>query len=404
MAEIVNISYLGSGTESQNYSQKDDSLITNSFIYTQFGDPNDSIEFFISDLNGSLLDKVYNASEYTPSPSINPSTGLFSSLTLDPQKDLASRGYTRGSLNIQYNFLRNLFNSSYGRFFWIKEVSTSRTEIKLASQNISNTDILNGFNQYQAYIARLNYFNDFYLNFGNNQHIIAVNVAYTEDTDGAYLLIKLYEPLPSDFDVKDQLWIVEKIAESSAYNIDIQVEAISVIEQNILRGPNFNVNLNQQVGQTTPYYSYNGLFTTTVSSSFQKMLSYYQDKAVDINIDYSDFSNFIHFSSATSRVENFAAKVGQIETYNKQISASLAIVGGAAVSSSVLTLQNYITDITTNFDTYEYYLYYASSSYAWPKSTSTQPYSLYSVTSSQAINWLGSTSIVPTPTTHSILF
>jgi len=404
MAEIVNISYLGSGTESQNYSQKDDSLITNSFIYTQFGDPNDSIEFFISDLNGSLLDKVYNASGYTPSPSINPSTGLFSSLTLDPQKDLASRGYTRGSLNIQYNFLRNLFNSSYGGFFWIKEVSTSRTEIKLASQNISNTDILNGFNQYQAYVARLNYFNDFYLNFGNNRHIIAVNVAYTEDADGAYLLIKLYEPLPSDFDVKDQLWIVEKIAESSAYNIDIQVEAISVIEQNVLRGPNFNVNLNQQVGQTTPYYSYNGLFTTTVSSSFQKMLSYYQDKAVDINVDYSDFSNFIHFSSATSRVENFAEKVGQIETYNKQISASLSIAGGAAVSSSVLTLQNYITDITTNFDTYEYYLYYASSSYAWPKSTSAQPYSLYSVTSSQAINWLGSTSIVPTPTTHSILF
>jgi hypothetical protein len=404
MAEIVNISYLGSGIESQNYSQKDDSLITNSFIYTNFGDPNDNIEFFISDLNGIVLDKVYNANGYIPSPSINPSTGLFNSLTLDPQKDLASRGYTRGSLNIQYNFLRNLFNSSYGRFFWIKDISTSRTEIKLASQNISNSDILSGFNQYQAYIASLNYFNDFYLNFGNNQHIIAVNVAYTEDADGAYLLIKLYEPLPSDFDVKDQLWIVEKIAESSAYNIDIQVEAANITEQNVLRGPNYNININQQVGQTTPYYSYNGLFTTSVSSSFQKMLSYYQDKAININVDYSDFSNFIHFSSATSRVENFATKVGQIETYNRQISSSLAIAGGAAVSSSVLILQNLITDITTNFDTYEYYLYYVSSSFAWPKSTSTQPYSLYSITSSQAINWLGSTSIVPTATMHSVLF
>jgi len=404
MAEIVNISYLGSGIESQNYSQKDDSLITNSYIYTNFGDPNDNIEFFISDLNGIILDKVYNASGYIPSPSINPSTGLFNSITIDPQKDLASRGYTRGSLNIQYNFLRNLFNSSYGRFFWIKDISTSRTEIKLSSQNISNSDILNGFNQYQTYIASLNYFNDFYLNFGNNQHIIAVNVAYTEDEDGAYLLIKLYEPLPSDFDVKDQLWIVEKIAESSAYNIDIQVEAANITEQNLLRGPNYNININQQVGQTTPYYSYSGLFTTSVSSSFQKMLSYYQDKAININVDYSDFSNFIHFSSATSRVENFATKVGQIETYNRQISSSLAIAGGTAVSSSVLILQNLITDITTNFDTYEYYLYYVSSSFAWPKSTSTQPYSLYSVTSSQAINWLGSTSIVPTATTHSILF
>ena len=105
MAEIVNISYIGSGNESQNYNQKDNSLITNSFIYTKFGDPNDTIEFFINDLNGTLIDNVYNANEYIPSPSINPSTELYSSITLDPQKDLASRGFTRGSLNIQYNFL-----------------------------------------------------------------------------------------------------------------------------------------------------------------------------------------------------------------------------------------------------------------------------------------------------------
>lgn len=407
MAEIVNISYIGSGNESQNYNQKDNSLITNSFIYTKFGDPNDTIEFFINDLNGTLIDKVYNANEYIPSPSINPSTELYSSITLDPQKDLASRGFTRGSLNIQYNFLRNLFNSSYGKFYWIKEISTSRTEIKLASQNISNTEILSGFNQYQAYILNLNYFNDFYLNFGNNQHIIAINVAYTEDADGAYLLIKLYEPLPSNFDVKDQLWIVEKIAESSTYNVDIQVEAATIVEQNVLRGPNFNVNLSEQVGQSTPYYSYSGLITSPISSSYQKMMSYYQDKAININVDYSDFSNFIHFSSATSRIENFVTKVANIENYNYQIGQQLLISGGISnptISSSVLTLQNSIDSITKNFDIYEYYLYYASSSYAWPKLTSTQPYSLYSVTSSQAINWLGSTSIVPTATTHSILF
>ena len=34
MAEIVNISYTGEGLESQNYNAKDNSLITNSFIYT----------------------------------------------------------------------------------------------------------------------------------------------------------------------------------------------------------------------------------------------------------------------------------------------------------------------------------------------------------------------------------
>ena len=115
MAEIVNISYVGSGAESQVYIPKDDALITNSFIYTQFGDPNDSIEYFIYDTSGNLLDKVYNAIDYKPSSTVNPTTDLYSSITLDPQRDLASRGYNRGALDIQYNFLRNLFNSSFSK-------------------------------------------------------------------------------------------------------------------------------------------------------------------------------------------------------------------------------------------------------------------------------------------------
>jgi len=407
MAEIVNIVYTGEGVESQNYSEKDNSLITNSFIYTKFGDPNDVIEYFIYDTTDTLLDRIYNASNYIPSPSVNPVSGLYSSITLDPKKDLEANGYDRGTLNIQYNFLRNLFNSTYGRFYWIKEVSISRTELKLASQNLSNIEILDGFNQYQAYIAGLNYYPDFYLNFGDNQHIIATNVAYTEDDDGAYLLIKLYEPLPSNFDEKDQLWLVEKIAESARYNIDIQIESVVTTQEFALRGPNYNVKRNEKVGETTPYYSYSSLITTPISSSFQKMMSYYQDRAVAINVDYSDFSNFIHFSSATSRINNFVSKLSDIERYNAQISQQLSLVGSStspAISSSVVNLRKSIESITTNFDNYEYYLYYSSGSTAWPKSNSTQPYSLYSVTSSQAINWLGSETTLPTSTGLSILY
>ena len=389
MAEIVNISYIGSGAELQTYMPSDNALITNSFIYTQFGDLNDSIEYFIYDSSGNLLDAIYNATDYKPDTTVNPTTALYSSLILDPKRDLESRGYNRGALEIQYNFLRNLFNSSYGSFYWIKEISPSRTEIRLASQDISNSDILASFNQYQAYVAGLNYYNDFYLNFGNNQHIIAVNVAYVEDESGAYLLIKLYEPLPSEFDVKDQLWISEKIAESSRYNVTIDIAAIQITEQNVLRGPNFNVNLNQQVAQTTPYYSYENLASTSISGSFQKMMSYYQDRALDINVDYTNFSNFIHFSSIKSRIQNFAEKVTNIENYNIAIISQSAISDPTSITSaSIVNLKNQIDSIITNFDTYEYYLYFSSGSYTWPKSNNTQPYTLYSVTSSQAINWL----------------
>lgn len=407
MAELINVRLNGAGVESQTYSQKDDSLITNSNIYTNFGDVNDRIECFIYDMNGVMLDRQYEYTNYTPSPAMDPVTETYNSLGIDPKKDVESRGYTRGTVNIQYNFLKNLFNSAYGRFYWIKEISQTRKEIKLASQFLSNAEILNGYQDYQTRITSTNYYNDFYLNFGNNNHIIAVNVAYTEDADGAYLLIKLYEPLPSDFDVKDQLWLVEKIAESVNYTVDIQVEASRVQEQSVLRGPNLNVEVNQQVTQTTPYYNYGSLTSTTVSSSFQKMMSYYQDKAVEINVDYNNFSNFVHFSSATARVNNFVSKLRNIELYNSQIQAQLTYEGGIGnptISSSVVNLQNSIDSIITNFDTYEYYLYYSSGSTAWPKSNSTQPYTLYSVTSSQAVAWLGSETTVPTPTGLSMLY
>ena len=406
--ELVNITYSGEGFQSQDLTPLDKQLVTSNFINSQFGAPEDYLELYIYDENNNLLDFDYDAFDYYPYLTANPKNNTYSSLTLDPEKDLKNRGYNRGNLNIQYNFYKRLFNSAFGTFYWIKEISPSRTELKLASQTISDDSILNGFSQYQSYISNKNYYPVFYLNLGNNQTIIASNVSYTEDEDGSYLLIKLYEPLDADFDLKSQLWIVDKVAESVSYNVSITVEAENVDQVNRLRGPNFNVQINDKNGQTTPYYNYNNLLASPVSSSYQKLLSYYQDRSVAINVDYTNFKNFIHFSSATERVNNFVYKVGLIEQYKLQQSNQSIIAGGPANSSykanSIDAAQQAIDNIIEKFDTYEYFLYFNSSSFAWPKLTSTQPYQLYSVTSSQVSNFLGSTSIVPTPTTQSLLF
>lgn len=408
MAEIINIVYNGNGVESQNYNQKDSALIADNFINVEFGDPNDYIEYFIYDSNQTLLDSNYDAKNYYPNLTANPTNDTYTSISLEPEKDLKSRGYNRGTLNIQYNFLRNLFNSKFGNFYWIKEISSSRTEIKLSSQTISNIDILNGFNEYQNFVAGLNYYNDFYLNFGNNEHLIAINVAYTEDSEGSYLVIKLYEPLPAEYDIKSQLWIVQKVAESVSYNVDIQIESTQIQNENTLRGPNFNVKVNQTIGQTTPYYNYNNLIASNITSSFQKMLSYYQDKAVQINVDYENFENFIHFSSATQRINNFVYKIGLLEDYQQQLNTQLNLQGGSSnpiVSTTIASISSSMNKIIEDFDNYEYFLYFNSGSkYTWPKSGSAQPYSLYSITSSQAIDWLGSSTIEPTENKISILY
>ena len=407
--ELVNITYTGPGVQEQTYLNQDIQLLTSNFINAQFGNTNDYIESFIYDITGQLLQSNYNALDYYPNLTADPQTNLYSSISLDPKNDLQRSGYNRGALNIQYNFLTNLFNSQYGKFYWIKEISNSRTEIKLASQTISDSGILSGFSAYQSYVASKNYYADFYLNFGNNELIIATNVAYTTDNEGSYLLIKLYEPLPIDYDVKTQLWISNKVAESVSFNVDIQIESEEPASQNNLRGPNFKVRVEQKVGQTTPYYTYNSLLTSNVSSSFQQLMSYYQDKSVAINVDYTNFENFIHFSSAEERLNNFVYKLRLIESYNAQIySSSLFAVSGSVnnqlASSSIGSLQSSITNLVEKFDPYEYYLYFSSGSYTWPKVTNTKPYVLYSVSSSEASNWLGTVDTVPTPTTSSLLY
>lgn len=402
--DIVSVNFAGPGKQYQTLSQQDRNLVTISAINSKFGESGDYIEIHIYNELGDLLLNDYDATDYYPSLN-NPKNNTYSSLTLDPEKDVQNRGFNRGNLNIEYNFYKKLFNSGFGNFYWIKEVSNTRTELKLASQVISDSAIRSSFAAYQNYITSKNYYPIFYLNFGNNQTVIATNVALTQDEEGSYIIVKLYEPLPASFDVKSQLWLVDKIADSVSFNVSIQVLPEETRDLNALRGPNYNVRLNTKTGQTTPYYNYNNLIVSSVTSSYQKLKSFYQDKAIELNIDYSNFSNFVHFSSAVQRVNNFVYKLQQIESATANISASIALSGGgSAASSSISAEQKFIDNTIKNFDIYEYFLYFESSSWAWPKSNSTQPYSLYPVTSSEAKSFLGSETTIPSAGTASLLF
>lgn len=403
--EIVNVLYSGQGKTLQNYTPKDESLVSSNYINMSFGDSNDRVELFVYDVNGNLLTSVYDYRGYTPYQIIDPVTGKFDKILIDPVADAKTLGFDRGSFNIQYEFHKNLFSSSDLRRFWIKEISPSRTELKLSSQTISEADIINGFNQYQAYISLKNYYPDFYLNFGNNDQLIAINATTVTDDSGTYLVVKLYEPLPFDYDVKTQLWIYDDISESVSYDVEIQIQAEVSSTQNSLRGPNFNVRIGEKNTQTTPYYTYASLLASPVTSSFRQLASYYQDKAISINLDFTDFSNFVHFSSATERVNNFVYKMSLIENYNSQIVSQSAIVGNATVkSNTITTLQTSVSNIVENFDIYEYYLYYSSESFAWPKYNKVKPYQNVSVTSSLALNWLGSGTTIPSQYTSSLLY
>ena len=383
--ELVDVRYIGSDGQYQTYSPQDIELISKSTINGNYGGPNDYIEYFIKDLGDTILNSNYNVTQYQlDNAVVNPITGTTTQLSLDPETDVRAAGYGRGVTNIKYNFFTTHLLSSPNNVnrFWIKEISYSRTEIKVARQDLANAELLSAFNGFNSVLSADTYYPTFYLNFGFDVQIIGVNAVYVEEEGNAYIIFKLYEPLPIEYDLKSTFWVVTQVADSAEFNVSINITPEAVVDSTAIKGPNFKVTVKDKVGQTTPYYSYESLLLTSVTSSYQQLKSMMDEKGIQINVDYSNFSNFVHFSSATERLYNFVYKMQLIE------SASAGLQETNTSTAKVL-LQNQIDTTITNFDGYEYYLYFTSASAAWPKQKSSQPFNLYSVTSSQVINWLG---------------
>ena len=78
-----------------------------------------------------------------------------------------------------------------------------------------------------------------------------------------------------------------------------------------LKGPNYNLSLSDQINNSTDYINYSNLKNATSSYSQGTGSFNYQlnnilaQTGININVDYSEYSNFIHFSSALTRLENF---------------------------------------------------------------------------------------------------
>ena len=369
--------------ETQEYNSSDRELLTVSILDTAFSGSSDYIELAVYDENQNLIEEVSNLTTYTIKQG---------DVLLDPQQDLINLGFDVDSYFTNYTFYRKRLSSSSTEKYYISNISSDRTEIEITSNQISETDVISSTNEFIQYRENANYFVDFYLNFGDNQTIVANNIKLS----AGKVLIKLYETLPSNFDIKSQLWVVEEISTPQAYKVTFP----SVIEIpndfTYIQGPNFGLQEETPKGSSGDDFSYSELTNTPLTSSYNEILNLLEQKEIEININYENFGEFIHFSSAQTRLENFYYKVGLIESASLQISDYLGQIPGAtldtvAYSESKATLSNQIEEIIKNFDGYERFLYYDSGSlYSYPKSNDTPPYNLYSTGSTEVLNWLGS--------------
>jgi hypothetical protein len=395
MVNITQISSTDISTQIE-YNPQDEALISSFEVDTKL-DSTSRIEYNIYDLNSNLLYNTYNYTSYNIKDDGQSSqNGDITQIIINPETDLEDIGFDQGEYNVYYNILSYKIGSNLETLY-ISEISSDRTELRLDSNNIDDVTFQEQANSLITERENSEYFLDFYINFGENNLVIANNILLiNDDPSNPTILIKLYEPLPELYDIKSEMWVATAIDEPLAYNVEFVEEPIIFEDSTPLKGANFNLDIKSQVNNSTLNLSYSDIVSTSLTSSQNQLSSLLEEKELSINIDYTDFSNFIHFSSAQTRLENFYYKASLLEQYSSSISIINSNITGStsssfAVNESKTILENKISSIITNFDHYEYVLYYESSSYAWPKINTEPPYQLATTGSTEILNWFGST-------------
>jgi len=402
---MVNISNINPNTLTlQNISSEDVSIIPNTTITSSFSPVDSKVEYFVYDFNNNLLSSNYDLRSYKP-VQITPEGNIID-MTLVPEFDAVNAGYDTGIIKTIYNFITPELDSETFNFF-ISEISPSRTEIRLSSNknplfNTVGIDAVNFisssnydfYNTFRQNVETSNYFDEFYLNFGNNVYVVGVNslLEYNSQNNTISLLVKLYEPLPTSIGPKTELYIVTKNAESVAYQIEFVQENLFQDSSIKLSGPNYNIPLKDETGPLTQYKTYDEILSTTLSGSLFQLINNISSSSPQLSVDYTDYEDFVFFSSAYQRLYNFKEKVTNISSSQAQLNLLYSNISGpstntTAVSSSKILLEKEIQTIISSFDGYENFLYYTSGAYAWPKTNTEAPYILYPPTSTQALTW-----------------
>jgi len=387
-----NIKIVGQILDTQRvarYDADDLNLLSPILIKEDFGQQNDYIEYFTYDAGGNLLNINYSYKDFKlPSTSYVDPSGSLPIIEIDPIKDLQNLGYSSGEFKVQYNFFNNRISDPQQAGLFIKEISADRTELRVGSTTLTNEQIESGslslINEYSSSA----YFVDYIADFGNNVQVTIVNVALNKIESGYEILLKLYQPLSVDIQEKATLWVVkEKV---NPYIFDINLDKLIIAAPGPqLRGPNFAIDIPNQNNVATSYQTYSSLISSVQNistASYQQLLSIIVSQSIDINVDYSDLTNFIFFSSAEQRLKNFYSKIKDIEDYNNNIAYYSSNAFSASLSSSFInTATSSIDAIITGFDGYEYYLYFESSSTSWPKTNNSLPY--INATTASATSW-----------------
>jgi len=375
----------------RNLSEKDKALVDSFYLNSSFKPDKHTIEMHVYGLNDERLFSVPTYfPEYSNVTYTQYQAGKISEINISPEVDAKQLGFNYGQVNILYNFISNLYSDSNFIFegnFFIEEISPDRTEVLALSNEVSFPDLIRFTADLKRKLDSLSYFQDFRLNFGDNKLLLGINIDLVDYRGGKALALKLYEPLPEEFEIKDTFRVVEIISDSISFEIDTETIPDEKVFLN-LKGPNFDIELVEDNNNPTGFFNYNELFSYPVTSSYYELYSLFEENSAQISIDHSDYSDFINFSSAEERLRNFKYKVDLVKSYENSLQ-TLSNTGYTrfGITGSRDYYESLIEGIVNNFDHYDRFLYFESGSNSWPKSNNTRPFKNQASSTAQAITW-----------------
>jgi hypothetical protein len=297
----------------------------------------DRIELHVYDVNKQLLFSDHKIENW----SIGTDLEGMPEVELDVNSNITKLGFESGVYDIVYNFHRDAVGAPVGPKFRVHSISSDRTEIRIIP-SIAEDDEVNEGALLDTFYARLQRLKVTSAVTGPYTHAaipnnplwteLQLNLAYNRIYNVAAwliddifpadenipntILLKLYEPIPSDVEVKNQAWLV---AESTQPAINrVLLDAPIVIEGNSIAGPNFDLCLDDTARLQTDYKSYNQILGTDPDTQTTILNSYSSSAdGIQLNIDYSVFNNYVHFSSAQERINNFIYKLQVIGQYDR---------------------------------------------------------------------------------------
>jgi len=253
--------------------------------------------------------------------------------------------------------------------YGVISVSIQNLEVPLASAILSASNTLIRLKTLQFFDADREY--KTVINFGNDKQYL-VESWRSVPSDSASIQLKLTNPLDGTIALYQSASIFRDIAKPVIDTADFQLLPAEDTTP-FLRPLNTDVGKFNVKSQTVKDVTLTSLQLITGSSGvITGSAISYDDRTFnrwytsdfnssELNIDFSDYNNFVTFGSAQARLNAFVNKLNKIQSYSSSISVSSSNAGERKLALE----KEYIK---RNLDPYEQYLYFASQSNAYSAS------------------------------------